>query len=84
MSSLLNKAVSHALLFSLTLTGLPADQQVEGAHSAKGDLLGQIVDREGSSVPQHHCLAQQWSGRAHLKLLPLQNDIRSVIAIHTN
>lgn len=61
-------------LVSLTLTGFPADQQVEGVHSAKGDLLRQIVDRKGPSVPQHHCLAQQGSGWAHLKLLPLQNS----------
>lgn len=74
MSSLSN-TVCHALLFSLTLTGFPADQQVEGAHSAEGDLLGQIVDGESSSVPQHHCLAQQGGGRAQLKLLPLQNHI---------
>ncbi len=66
----------HALLFSLTLTGFQADQQVERTHGAKGDLLGQVVDREGSSVAQHHCLAQQGSGRAHLELLPLQNDIK--------
>lgn len=75
MCSFLHRGVCPALLFSLTLTGFPADQQVEGAHSAKGDLLGQIVDREGSSVPQHDCLAQQRSGRAHLKLVSLQNDI---------
>lgn len=77
--SLWQHAACPARLFSLTLTGFPADQQVEGAHGAKGDLLGQIVDGEGSSVPQHGCLAQQRSGRAHLKLLPLQNDIQFLL-----
>lgn len=66
--------VLHAMLFSLTLSVFPADQQVEGVHSAKGDWLHQVVDRKGSPVPQHHCLAQQGSGWAHLKLLPLQNS----------
>lgn len=75
MSGLLHKAVCRALLFSLTLSGFPADQQVEGAHGAKGDLLGQIVDGEGPSVPEHHRLAQQGSGRAQLELIPLQNHI---------
>lgn len=62
------------LLFSLTFTGLPAHQHVEGAHGAKSDLLGQIVDRESPPVPEHYSLAQQGSGWAQLKLLPLQND----------
>lgn len=78
MSSLLHEAMCHTLLFSLTFTRFPADQQVEGTHGAKGDLLGQIVDREGPSVPHHHCLAQQGSHWGQLKLLSLQNAITFV------
>lgn len=47
-----------ALLFSLTLGGFPAYQQVEGVHGAKGGVLRQVVDRKGSSVPEYHRLAQ--------------------------
>ena len=64
----------HPLLLSLTFTGFPANQHVERAHCAKGDLLGQIVDGEGPSVPQHHCLTQQGSGWDELKLLLLQKQ----------
>lgn len=53
--------------------------QVKGAHGAKGDLLGQVVEREGPSVPQHHCLAQQVRGWANLKLLTLRNDIKRIL-----
>lgn len=72
---MVSKAGSCATCLRLTFSGFPADQQVEGAHGAKGDLLGQIINGEGSSVPQHHCLGQQGSSWAQLKLLPLQNDI---------
>lgn len=50
-------SVSQPLLSSPTITGFPAQQQVEGANSPEGDLLGQIVHREGPSVPEHHGLA---------------------------
>ena len=79
----MSNIVCHNLLFSLTLGGFPADQQVEGAHGAEGDLLGQVVDGEGSSVPQHHRLAQQGGGRAQLEHFPLQNHITFLISIQT-
>lgn len=74
LSGLLHKAVSHDLLLSHTFTRFPSNQQIEGTHGAKGDLLGQIVNREGPPVPRHHCLAQQWSGWCQLKLLALEKD----------
>lgn len=43
---------------------------------AKGVLLGQVVDREGSPVPQCHSLAQQRGGGAQLELLALDNRKR--------
>lgn len=58
----------------LTLVGFPADQQVQGVSHAEGVLLGQIVDRKGSPVPQGHGLAQQRSGGTDIELLTLQKQ----------
>lgn len=58
----------------LTLVGFPADQQVQGVSHAEGVLLGQIVDRKGSPVPEGNRLAQQRSGGADLELLTLQKQ----------
>lgn len=60
-------------ILTITFTGFPTNHQVEGAHSAEGYLLGQIVDGIRASVAEHHCLAQQRSGWTQLKLLLLQN-----------
>lgn len=62
------------VLLLLTLVRFPADQQVQGVRHAEGVLLRQVVDREGSPVPQCNSLAQQRSGGTHLELLTLENN----------